>query len=175
MISFLRRIQSIRQRSPQRPLLFSRVATRTAIAGLAFSLSLFGNAKPSMAATTTLSFNNTPTLVSGTARTQGAVYRFANVAPGVDALVQVANIQNAQLKIFDDNTTFPSRFQPTIAPSSASLTNATSYVRFNFKLTPSSTPGSTSFAAAPAAVATNVYFSAQDVDGNSGTNTIREF
>jgi len=128
-----------------------------------------------MAATTTLSFNNSPTLVSGTARTQGAVYRFANVAPGVDAMVQVATIQNAQLKILDDNSTFPSRFQPAIAPSSTSLTNATSYVRFNFKLTPSSTPGGTSFAAAPAATATNVYFSAQDVDGNSGTNTIREF
>ncbi|MGC1217498.1 MAG: SdrD B-like domain-containing protein [Phormidesmis sp.] len=175
MTSFLRRIQSIQQRSPRRSWLFSRVATKTAIAGLAFSLSLFGNAKPSTAATTTLSFNNDPTLVSGTARTQGAVYSFANVAPGVDALVQVATIQNAQLKVIDDNSTFPGRFQPTIAPSATSLTNATSYVRFNFKLTPSSTPGGTSFAAAPAATATNVYFSAQDVDGNGAANTIREF
>jgi len=175
MTSFLRRIQSVHRRSPRRSWLFSRVAAKTAIVGLAFSLSLLGNTKPSVAATTTLSFNNTPTLVSGTARTQGAVYRFANVVPGVDAMVQVAAIQNAQLKILDDNTTFPSRFQPTIAPSSTSLTNATSYVRFNFKLTPSSTPGGTSFAAAPAATATNVYFSAQDVDGNGVANTIREF
>ena len=174
MTSFLRRIQSIQQRSPRRSYSFSKITTKTAIAGLALSLSLFSNAKPSAAATTTLSFNSTPTLVSGVNRAQGAVYRFANVAPGVDALVQVATIQNAQLKILDDNTTFPSRFQPTIAPSSTSLINTTSYVRFNFKLTPSSTPNGTSFAAAPTATATNVYFSAQDVDGNSGTNTIRE-
>ena len=175
MMSFLSHIRSVQRRSPQRSRSLSRIATKTAIGGLAFLLSLFGNSKPSTAATTTLSFNNTPTLVSGTNRTQGAVYRFANVAPGVDALVQVATIQNAQLKVIDDNSSFASRFQPTIAPSSTSLTNATSYVRFNFKLTPSSTPVGTLFATAPAAIATNVYFSAQDVDGNSGTNTIREF
>ena len=96
MTSFLRRIQSVHRRSPRRSWLFSRVAAKTAIVGLAFSLSLLGNTKPSVAATTTLSFNNTPTLVSGTARTQGAVYRFANVVPGVDAMVQVATIRLLQ-------------------------------------------------------------------------------
>ena len=93
MTSFLRRIQSVHRRSPRRSWLSSRVATKTAFAGLAFSLSLLGSAKPSMAATTTLSFNNVSTIVSGAAQTQGAVYRFANVAPGVDALVQIATIQ----------------------------------------------------------------------------------
>ena len=130
---------------------------------------------PSSAATTTLSFSNAPTLVSGAALTAGAVYRFPGVVAGDDALVQITTMQNAQLKVLDDNTTFPARFQPTIAPSSASLTNSQSYVRFDFKLTPSSTPAGTSFAAAPTATVTNVYFSAQDVDGNGAANTIREF
>ena len=175
MTSLIRYIQNINRQTAWSFCPIRRLAARTAISGLALSLSLFGIAKPATAATTTLSFNSTPVLVSGTDRTQGAVYRFANVFAGVDALVQVETIQNAQLKVIDDNSSFPARFQPVIAPASTSLINSRSYVRFNFKLTPSSTPNTTSFAAAPAATATNVYFSAQDVDGNGALNTIREF
>ena len=173
--SYLQRIRITPHSTSRRYLFTPKIFTQTTFVSLTILLSLFGVAKSSVAATTTLSFTNTPTLVSGTARSQGAVYRFANVAPGTDAMVQVATIQNAQLKAIDDNTSFPDRFQPTIAPNSVSLINSQSYVRFNFKLIPSSTPSGTSFAAAPVLTATNVYFSAQDVDGNSGTNTIREF
>lgn len=121
------------------------------------------------AVTTTLNFSDTaPTLVSGTALTQGAVYRFKNVASGVDALVTIATVSNATLTNIDDNTNpsaaFASRFQPIINHTSA--VNTTSYIRFNFQLVVAGTTTPTSV--------TNVYFSAQDVDGG-GANTIREF
>ena len=118
MTSLIRYIQNINRQTAWSFCPIRRLAARTAISGLALSLSLFGIAKPATAATTTLSFNSTPVLVSGTDRTQGAVYRFANVFAGVDALVQVETIQNAQLKVIDDNSSFPARFQPVIAPAS---------------------------------------------------------
>lgn len=173
--NYLQGIRITPHSTPRSYLFTLKPFTQTAFVSLTILLSLFGVAKSSVAATTTLSFTNTPTLVSGTNLSQGAVYRFANVAPGTDAMVQVATIQNAQLKVIDDNASFPGRFQPTIAPNSVSLTNSQSYVRFNVKLIPSSTPSGTSFALAPVLTATNVYFSAQDIDGNGGTNTIREF
>ncbi len=46
----------------------------------------------SSASPTSLNFSGAGTLVSGTANTQGAVYRFSNVATGVDALVTVTNL-----------------------------------------------------------------------------------
>ncbi len=173
--SFRQRTKTISQKGLQPAQFRSRTAAKVAVAALTLSLGLFAMAKPSEAATTTLSFDQPPTLVSGTDLTQGAVYRFPSVVTGIDAMVQVETIQNAQLKIIDSNAAFPARFQPTIAPTAAALTNATSYVKFNFKLIPSSTPSGTSFATAPAATATNVYFSSQDTDGNGGTNAIREF
>jgi GEVED domain len=153
----------------------ARTFVKNALIGLVISLSLCILAQPIYAVTTTLSFDQTPVLVSGTPLAQGAIYRFANVTTGVDALVEVTTIQGALLRALDDNATFAPRFQPVIAPATGSLINAQSYVRFNFKLTPSSTPAGTSFAAAPVTNAINVYLSTQDIDGNGGTNTIREF
>jgi hypothetical protein len=178
MQPFLQRIRAIHQSASSHSSsssLASKIAAQSAVVGLAISLGLLGEVKPAAAATTTLSFNQSPTLVSGTPLSQGAVYRFPSVATGIDAMVEIETISNAQLKILDDNNTFPARFQPVIAPAAGALTNATSYIRFNFKLTPSTTASGTSFTAAPAAIATNVYFSAQDTDGNGNTNTIREF
>jgi uncharacterized repeat protein (TIGR01451 family) len=114
------------------------------------------------------SFSSTPTLVSGTALSQGAVYRFATVLPGIDALLTLAQFSNttALLTNLDDNTTFPERFQPVITCADPT-TNKTCFVRFDFQfvLSGSSTP-------------TTVYgfvASAQDIDGSGTANSIREF
>ena len=113
----------------------------------------------------TLSFNQTPTLVSGTALTQGAVYRFPTVQTGVDAILTLQTFSNATLTALDTNTTFPERFQPTI--TCLATTNQTCFVRFNFQLVQAGTN--------TARPISGLAMSAQDVDGNSGANSIREF
>lgn len=59
------------------------------------------------------SFNN-PTLEQGVPLQVNAVYRFTNVASGVDALVQVIAINNATLDNIDDNASAnsPANFSP---------------------------------------------------------------
>ena len=117
------------------------------------------------AATTTLNFNDTsPIRLSGNALSQGAVYRFRNVTTGVDALVTIAQISNSTLVSLDDNSSFPTRFQPVIKQIGA---NQTSSIRFNFQLVVSGTTTPTSVP--------NLYFSSQDTDGNGATNGVREF
>jgi uncharacterized repeat protein (TIGR01451 family) len=113
-------------------------------------------------------FSSPPTLVSGTALSQGAVYRFATVLPGIGALLTLAQFSNttALLTNLDDNTTFPERFQPVITCADPT-TNKTCFVRFDFQfvLTGTSTP-------------TTVFgfvASAQDVDGSGTANSVREF
>src|SRR5688500_5153199 len=56
------------------------------------------------------------TLVSGTQRTRGAVYRFTQVRPGVDAFVRIANLTNGvTLNDIDGNGTgFRKAFQPVL-------------------------------------------------------------
>ena len=117
--------------------------------------------------TTTLNFSTAPTLLSGTALTQGAVYRFPNVTTGIDAKVTLTTIAtNTVLTNIDDNTTNPGRFQPVIRHNAA-VKSADSYVRFDFQLVIAGTNTSAS--------ASNIYLSFQDIDGDGGTNTIREF
>lgn len=97
------------------------------------------------------------------------VYRFENVATvggqSIDALVTVSNINNATLTNLDDNGSFPERFQPVIRHDGGA--NAISSIRFDFQLVQAGTT-------TPLA-ATNVFFSAQDVDGNGSANSVREF
>ena len=66
-----------------------------------------------------LDFSSTPTLVTGTALTQGAQYRYANALPGIDVLVTLAQFNGALSPMvnLDDNTIFPTRFQPVIKRS----------------------------------------------------------
>jgi uncharacterized repeat protein (TIGR01451 family) len=124
---------------------------------------------PSLASAQTFpSFSSAPTLVSGAALSQGAVYRFATVLPGIDALLTLAQFSNttALLTNLDDNTTFPERFQPVITCADPT-TNKTCFVRFDFQ-----------FVLTGTATATTVYgfvASAQDIDGNGTANSIREF
>ena len=113
-------------------------------------------------------FLGTPTLVSGTDLQQGAVYRYSNVLPGIDALVTLAQFTNvATLDQLDNPAPFPARFQPVIRCIATS--NTTCWVRFNFQFVQT---GNNTPAPLPRVVA-----SAQDVDGGNGTGTqgIREF
>lgn len=115
---------------------------------------------------TVLNFNDsTPTLEPATTN----VYRFQNVATvggqGIDALVTVSNINNATLTTIDANNTFPDRFQPVIRHDGGA--NTISSIQFDFQLVQAGT--NTPLAA------TNVFFSAQDVDGNGAANAVREF
>lgn len=115
---------------------------------------------------TVLNFNDpTPTLEPTTTN----VFRFQNVATvggqSVDALVTVSNINNATLTTLDDNGSFPDRFQPVIRHDGGA--NTISSIQFDFQLVQAGTQ-------TPLA-ATNVFFSAQDVDGNGAANAVREF
>jgi uncharacterized repeat protein (TIGR01451 family) len=124
-------------------------------------------------AQTFLNFTGPATLSSGTALSQGAVYRYANVLPGIDALVTLAQFVGTtpQLTNLDDNatTTTTARFQPVItcAGTAAANANTTCYVRFDF-----------AFVVAGTSTPTPIYgmvASAQDVDGNGVANGVREF
>jgi uncharacterized repeat protein (TIGR01451 family) len=115
----------------------------------------------------TLAFNTTPTLETGTALTAGARYRYSNVAPGTDALVTIASINNSVsggvtvLDNLDDNATGDAnRFQPRIRTVTA---NSSGWVRFDFQLVAAGT--STPRAVPP------IVLSAQDVDATP----VREF
>jgi uncharacterized repeat protein (TIGR01451 family) len=103
---------------------------------------------------------------SPAAGTLGAVHRFQNVAPGVDALVTLAVFNNviSPIAVLDDNTTDAPRFQPTL--TCATVVNSSCYVRFNFQLVAA---GTTTPAPRPGLIV-----SAQDVD-STGTAATNEF
>ncbi len=73
---------------------------------------------------TTFDFRN-PILISGTALSAGAVYRFSNVATGIDARVRINTLTNASLAIIDRDTGLLRNFQPELvgnAPGSVDFT-----------------------------------------------------
>jgi uncharacterized repeat protein (TIGR01451 family) len=157
----------------QKALCAAQLPCRKALVSLASGLLLaVSMLLPTLAqAQTFLDFSGTPSLSSGTTLSQGAVYRYANVLPGIDALVTLAQFVGAtpQLINLDDNTLFPVRFQPVItcAGTAAANANTTCYVRFDF-----------AFVVAGTSTPTPVYgmvASAQDVDGNGVANGVREF
>ena len=106
---------------------------------------------------TTLDFRS-PTLISGTALSVGAVYRFSNVATGVDARVRINALTNSSLAIIDQDTGLLQNFQPELAgnaPGSADFT-------ITFYVAGTSTPIKLDFAA-----------SGIDIDGDS--SSLREY
>ncbi len=116
-------------------------------------------------AQSTIRFNDpNPVLEVGAPLSQGARYRFRNVAPGADALVNVTTINTATLVSIDTVLGFADRFEPTIRLTGS---NGEGYVRFDFQIV---IAGTSTPKIVPA-----VLISAQDIDGNGGTNTIREF
>ena len=103
-----------------------------------------------------------PVLVSGTALQSGAVYRFSNTAPGIDALVTINAIINGSLATIDNDATLIANFQPQL--SAAGGDNGPRSVDFTITLvlTGTSTPVDADFAA-----------SGIDIDGDSGS--LREY
>jgi uncharacterized repeat protein (TIGR01451 family) len=100
-----------------------------------------------------------PTLVSGTARSVGAIYRYANAAPGVDVRVRIDALNNgATLPTFDNDTGLIGNFQPELGGSNARSADFT----FTFVVAGTTTP-----------IVIDVVASAIDVDGDSGS--IREY
>ena len=56
-------------------------------------------------------FSN-PVLVSGTANEEGSVYKYTNVIPGVDAIVTLEFISNAEVVAVDDESNDQFWFKP---------------------------------------------------------------
>nr|MDJ0724861.1 SdrD B-like domain-containing protein [Prochloraceae cyanobacterium] len=80
-----------------------------------------------------LSFLQAPQLISGTDLQVGALYRFGNVFPSVDALVQITAFNGgASLLILDDNSTGEvSAFQPSLnAPNAAGTSSVDFEITF---------------------------------------------
>ncbi len=100
-----------------------------------------------------------PVLVSGTALSVGAVYRYANASPGVDVRVRIDALNNgATLTTIDNDTGLIGNFQPELAGTNARSAEFT----FTFVVAGTTTPYAFDFVT-----------SAIDVDGDSGT--IREY
>lgn len=100
-----------------------------------------------------------PTLVSGTALSVGAVYRYANVSPGIDLRVSIDALNGgATIVIFDNDTGLIGNFQPELGGTNARSADFT----FTFVNAGTTTPIAFDFAA-----------SAIDVDGDSGS--LREY
>lgn len=73
------------------------------------------NSQPPCGGETILDFSAAAVLVSGTALTQGAVYRIANVTAGTDALVTIVETNNATVANIDNNSADPASFKPQTA------------------------------------------------------------
>lgn len=98
-----------------------------------------------------------PTLVSGTARTANAVYRFSGVEPGVEALVTIISINNATIGTFDYLVSgFDDAFQPTVHVNG----NTSGYAEFEIVFVDSGTSTATTI--------DTVYITSVDVDGLPG-------
>lgn len=96
------------------------------------------NSQPGCGSAGSYSFSNAPTLLSGTALSQGAVYRFASVASGVDAIVTIEKVVNATVPTIDDNASDAYAFKPQTAFSG--LDNGDSaFVQYNLAFVVSGT------------------------------------
>lgn len=108
---------------------------------------------------------SSPVLVSGTDRQVGAVYRYANVTLGVDALVEIRDFTNgASINVFDNDAGGAANgivdyFQPEL---NATGNESSAGFRITFVTAGTSTP-----------VQLDIAASAIDVDGNSVS--IREY
>lgn len=106
---------------------------------------------------TLLDFRNA-VLVSGTPLSAGAVYRFANVATGVDAVVTVDAVTNGTLTIIDRDAGLVPAFQPELGGSNERSADFT----ISFVVAGGAAPVSVDFAA-----------SGIDIDGDSAA--LREY
>jgi hypothetical protein len=107
-----------------------------------------------------------PTLISGTPKLTGAVYKYANVSANTDALVTIVGFTNGMtLKTFDTTLTHPDAFQPVLyCPISQKA-----YAEFRVDFVESSNNSL-------AKVVTEIPMTGIDIDGFTfGTGKIQEF
>lgn len=98
-------------------------------------------------------------LENGNAGTKGAIYRFSNVQPGVDALVEIRDIVNAKLDTLDQTSTgYIDAFQPVITVPA----NKTGYIEWRIKFVIANTNSSKSF--------TKFAVTGIDIDGGADLN-----
>ncbi|MFY0591879.1 FG-GAP-like repeat-containing protein, partial [Roseivirga sp.] len=97
-------------------------------------------------ATTTIGIDNVPTcstiptqfftsstLISGTDLQEGAIYRFTTTTTGVDALIEIVDIENAILDALDDSGAGePNAFQPRIRTANANVNSGSGWIDFKF-------------------------------------------
>lgn len=115
---------------------------------------------------TTLNFSGTPVLQSGTALQVNAVYRYANVNTGIDALVRIVALNNGATLTTIDNNNAPAGGAPDLRPffnPELGGSNARS-VDFQISFVSAGTNTALPFDFAATAI---------DVDGDSGS--IREY
>ena len=103
------------------------------------SLSYFPAPLMSLANSIRFNYTTDPTLISGTALSAGAQYKYENVMPGMDAIVTIDSIVGGLvINTIDDNTGanvgFLEAFQP-IMTSGSSVGDSYAIFRFNFKVT----------------------------------------
>ena len=106
---------------------------------------------------TVLDFRN-PVLISGSSLSAGAIYRFSNVATGVDARVSIIALNGATLATIDRDTGLVNNFQPELGGTDARSVD----FNISFVTAGGSTP-----------VALDVAASGIDIDGDSGS--LREY
>ncbi len=100
----------------------------------------------SRVSTTTIGIDNTPvcstiptqfftssSLSSGTDLQEGAIYRYTTTTTGVDALIEIVDINNAVIGELDATANGEARaFQPTIRVDNANVNSGTGFVDFKF-------------------------------------------
>src|SRR6056297_2774662 len=110
-----------------------------------------------------LNFVNGPTLESGNLFDEGSVYRFADIADGLDALVTIEKVVNGEISTLDQNSVDPEFFKPEIF-FSVEGENRNPYVDLRITLVSAGTDNS--------AVLDELITNFLDVDGNE---TYQEF
>ncbi len=93
---------------------------------------ILGNMQPDCTGETILDFSTPPSLESGTALQQGAVYRFVNITAGTDALVTIVETFNASVADIDNNTSEAQAFRPRTAFDIANVGKA-GYIEYRMQ------------------------------------------
>lgn len=106
---------------------------------------------------TALDFRS-PTLITGSPLAAGAIYRFPNVATGIDARVTIVSLNGATLSTIDNDSGLIGNFQPELVGANARSVDFT----IEFVIAGTTTPITFDFAA-----------SGVDIDGDSAS--IREY
>lgn len=142
---------------------------------IAFTAALILPAPPARAQTTeicfgrvitTLNFSTTPTLQSGTALQVNAVYRYANVNTGIDALVRIVALNNGATLTTIDNNAAPAAGAPDLRPFFNPELGGTDNRSADFQI---------SFVSAGTNTALPFDFAATAIDVDGDSASIREY